>query len=192
MKVMDIVKPSEERGMTRAPSAGGPVPPRRTVRPGWYRRFLPVVAIPFGLTLVLALIYSWNSPRLEYMTQRVDRGDIESTVTTTGNVNAVITVQVGSQVSGNIKALYADFNTKVKKGQLVALIDPAPFQAAVDQAHATVNNARAAVLTAQATVAKSQSDLASALANVASKTQILEKRRAPQILPKWKWTEDSF
>ena len=66
--------------------------------------------------------------------QKVDRGDIDSTVTTTGNLNAVITVQVGSQVSGNIIALYADFNTKVKKGQLVAEIDPAPFKASVDQA----------------------------------------------------------
>jgi HlyD family secretion protein len=67
------------------------------------------------------------------MTTRIDRGDIDSTVTTTGNLNAVITVPVGSQVSGNIIALYADFNTKVKKGPLVAEIDPAPFKAALNR-----------------------------------------------------------
>ena len=104
--------------------------------------------------------YSRHSPAPAYVTAPVDRGDIDATVTTTGNLNAVITVQVGSQVSGNIIALYADFNTKVKKGQLVAEIDPAPFNAAVAQATATLNAAKAAVDTAQATLAKSQSDLA--------------------------------
>jgi HlyD family secretion protein len=116
------------------------------------------------------------------MTVRVDRGDIDSTVTTTGNLNAVITVQVGSQVSGNIIALYADFNTKVKKDQLVAEIDPAPFKAAVDQAKATMNAAKAAVVTAQATLAKSQSDLASAEANVASqKADVVKAQSAVQL-----------
>ena len=109
---------------------------------------------------------STSAPR--YATSPVDRGDIDATVTTTGSLNAVITVQVGSQVSGNIIALYADFNTKVKKGQLVAEIDPAPFKASVEQATATLNAAKATVITAQATLAKSQSDLATAEANVAS------------------------
>lgn len=112
------------------------------------------------------------------MTARVDRGDIDSTVTTTGNLNAVITVQVGSQVSGNIIALYADFNTKVKKGQLVAEIDPAPFQAAMDQAKATWNAAKAAVVSAQASLAKSQADLANAEANVANQKANLVKTQS--------------
>ena len=125
-----------------------------------------------------AYIYSQRSPVAQYVTSRVDRGDIDSTVTTTGNLNAVITVQVGSQVSGNIIALYADFNTKVKKGQLVAEIDPAPFQASVDQATASLNAARAAVLTAQATLARSQADLATAQANVASQKANLVKTQS--------------
>ncbi len=108
----------------------------------------------------------------------MDRGDIDSTVTTTGNLNAVITVQVGSQVSGNIIALYADFNTKVRKGQLVAEIDPAPFKASVEQATATLNAAKATVITAQATLAKSQSDLATAEANVASQKANLVKAQS--------------
>ncbi len=127
---------------------------------------------------IAAFLYSHNSHAPEYTTVRVDRGDIDSTVTTTGNLNAVITVQVGSQVSGNIIALYADFNTKVKKGQLVAEIDPAPFKAAVDQATATLNAAKAAVVTAQATLAKSQSDLASAQANIASQKANLVKTQS--------------
>src|ERR1041384_632668 len=74
--------------------------------------------------------------RAEFRTARVERGDIDATVSATGTANAVVTVQVGSQVSGNIKALYADFNTKVTKGQLVALIDPELFHAWVTQAQA--------------------------------------------------------
>src|ERR1043166_1464296 len=62
--------------------------------------------------------YYRNSHKADYMTVRVDRGDIESTISATGNCNAVVTVQVGSQVSGNILKLYADFNTQVKKGEL--------------------------------------------------------------------------
>ena len=67
---------------------------------------------------------------------RVDRGAITSTISATGNLNAVVTVEVGAQVSGNISALYVDFNTKVKKGQLVARIDPEIFEARVNQTQA--------------------------------------------------------
>lgn len=132
--------------------------------------------------LIVAAVGAWilesSRTTVEYVTAPVDRGDIHSTVTTTGNLNAVTTVQVGSQVSGNIKELHADFNTKVTKGQLVALIDPAPFQAAVDQSKAVLNSARAAVMTAQATLAKSQSDLAAALANVASQKANVTKAQS--------------
>src|SRR5208337_2433523 len=125
------------------------------------------VALAISIAIAAAIYFN-HSQAPEYVTARVDRGDIDSTVTTSGNLNAVITVQVGSQVSGNIIALYADFNTKVKKGQLVAEIDPAPFKAVVDQAAATLNAAKAAVVTAQATLAQSQSNLASTQANVVS------------------------
>jgi HlyD family secretion protein len=113
-----------------------------------------------------------------YVTATVDRGTIEATVTTTGNLNAVITVQVGSQVSGNIIALYADFNTKVNKGQLVAEIDPAPFKASVDQASASLAAAKAAVVTAQAGLAKSKADLATAEANVAAQKANVAKAKS--------------
>lgn len=157
-------------------SGGARTPKHRT------RRLAAVIATAAVVVAGAIAAYYWSLPRTEYVTVRVDRGDIDSTVSTTGNLNAVITVQVGSQVSGNITALYADFNTKVKKGQLVALIDPAPFQAAVDQAKATLNSAKAAVRTAQATLAKSQSDLAGAIANVASqKANVIKAQSAANL-----------
>ncbi|MEO8196401.1 MAG: efflux RND transporter periplasmic adaptor subunit [Thermoanaerobaculia bacterium] len=74
----------------------------------------------------------------KYKTATVDRGDVAMTVTATGTISAVITVQVGSQVSGIIAALYADFNTPVTKGQLIAELDPTPFEATVAQRQADV------------------------------------------------------
>ena len=74
----------------------------------------------------------------KYKTVVVDRGDVAMTVTATGTISAVTTVQVGSQVSGIIAALYADFNTPVSKGQLIAELDPTPFEAAVEQRRADV------------------------------------------------------
>jgi HlyD family secretion protein len=81
----------------------------------------------------------------EYVTAAVERGSIASTVTATGTVNPVTTVQVGTYVSGPIKSIYVDYNSPVKKGQLVAKIDPAPFQVKVAEAEANLANARAKV-----------------------------------------------
>ncbi len=173
----------------REPGVTAP-PPKPPARPTAHKKSSRKARLVLAIAaLILAAgagiyYYFWTQPRTEYITVRADRGDIDSTVTTTGNLNAVITVQVGSQVSGNIKALYADFNTKVKKDQLVALIDPAPVQASVDQAKAALNSAKAAVLTAQATLAKSQSDLASSLAGVASQKANVTKAQSAVDLAK--------
>jgi HlyD family secretion protein len=78
----------------------------------------------------------------QYRTEKVDRGNVVMTVTATGTVSAVTTVQIGSQVSGVISRLYADFNSRVKKGQLLAELDPTPFQAQVDQRRADVTQAQ--------------------------------------------------
>src|SRR5206468_507104 len=77
-----------------------------------------------------------RKPAVTYDTAKVDRGRIVARVTATGTLSALVTVQVGSQVSGRIQALYADFNTPVKKGQRIAKIDPALFQATVEQGRA--------------------------------------------------------
>ncbi len=84
-----------------------------------------------------------NGARPEYRTEPVTRGDIEQAVTATGTVNAVTTVQVGTQVSGTIKTLYVDFNSRVKKGQMIAQIDPSTFESQVQQAQANLLSAQA-------------------------------------------------
>ena len=78
-----------------------------------------------------------------YRTAAVQRGNIEATVAATGTLGAVTTVQVGTQVSGQISAIYVDFNSKVKKGQLIARIDPTLQQQAVEDAQAGVSRAQA-------------------------------------------------
>ena len=98
----------------------------------------------------------------KYRLTRVDRGPVTSTVSATGNLNAVITVQVGSQVSGQIKELLADFNTVVKKNQVIARIDPAIFQTKVNQAKADLDSSRASVTNQQAQVERAQADVESA------------------------------
>ncbi|MGA9625221.1 MAG: efflux RND transporter periplasmic adaptor subunit, partial [Bryobacteraceae bacterium] len=110
---------------------------------------------------------------LQYRTAAVEHGDIDVTISATGNPNAVVTVQVGTQVSGVVVALFADFNSKVTKGELIARIDPAPFQAKVDQAQANLDASRASVANAQAVIQQAlagiqaaKSSLAAAQANV--------------------------
>jgi HlyD family secretion protein len=120
----------------------------------------------------VALLSTWAALRgasdVDYRTAAVEKGDIAYNVSATGTLNAVVTVQVGSQVSGNIMALYADFNTKVKKGQVVARIDPQIFQARVDQATAALNSASSAVAQARANLQKSLAGVAAANSAVAN------------------------
>jgi HlyD family secretion protein len=80
--------------------------------------------------------HSRSAPTARYQSALVDRGPIAAKVTASGTVSAIVTVQVGSQVSGRIQALYADFSTPVKKGQVIAQIEPSLFRAAVEQANA--------------------------------------------------------
>jgi HlyD family secretion protein len=106
--------------------------------------------------------------RSPFRTAPVTRGQLIASVATTGTLNAVITVQVGSQVSGNIKELHADFNSQVKKGQIIARIDPDIFEAKVNQARSQVEASRAQVLNQQAMVEKTHADLENAKAALAS------------------------
>jgi len=96
---------------------------------------------------------------IQYLTANVDRGDIRDVVEATGTVRAVVLVQVGSQVSGTIAKLAADFNSKVHRGDVVALIDPALFQGALAQAVADLDNAKASVVVARENVAKAEANL---------------------------------
>jgi HlyD family secretion protein len=110
--------------------------------------------------------YKDKGQTVKYRTVKVERGSISAFVTANGTINPVITVLVGSQVSGTIQKLYADYNSRVKKDQLIAQIDPAIFQAQVSQAKAKVENARASFLNGQADIATARSNIESSKANV--------------------------
>lgn len=88
------------------------------------------------LALALSACAGRGKKNEQYKTEKVDQGTVTMTVTATGTVSAVTTVQVGSQVSGVISRLYADFNSMVKQGQLLAELDPTPFEAQVEQRRA--------------------------------------------------------
>jgi HlyD family secretion protein len=105
--------------------------------------------------------YGQTSP---YRTARVERGPLTASVSATGSLNAVAMVLVGSQVSGTIKELNADFNTLVRKGQVIALIDPALFEAAVGQARADVKAAQSTVLKQEAEVEQARTNVDNARA----------------------------
>src|SRR3954467_13113131 len=84
-----------------------------------------------------------------FQTTPASKGRVVAKVTATGTVSALVTVQVGSQVSGRVKEIDVDFNSQVKKGQVIARIDPEPFQAALEQARANVRMARANLMKAK-------------------------------------------
>ncbi|HLK34630.1 MAG TPA: efflux RND transporter periplasmic adaptor subunit [Terriglobales bacterium] len=113
----------------------------------------------FALLLAIALIvgFTYNrAPQSQYFTAKAQRGTINDVVQATGTINAVITVQVGSQVSGTISKLYADFNSRVRQGQVVAQIEPSLFEGALLQAKADLQNARANLAAAQAELEKAK------------------------------------
>lgn len=113
-----------------------------------------------GAAAVLVIIlaaFALNSKKpVAYFTEKVDRGDIRDVVQATGTINAVTTVQVGSQVSGTISQLFADFNSRVKKGQVIARIDPSLFEGALLQARADFENGRANLAASEANLEKAK------------------------------------
>lgn len=115
------------------------------------RRFL-VIAILLVVGALVGLFFfrrDRDEDGEKYRTEAVGRGDISATVGATGTLSAVTTVQVGSQVSGIIAKLYADFNSQVQKGQILAELDPTPFLQAVEQRQAEVSRSQIEVANAQ-------------------------------------------
>src|SRR5947208_2586393 len=128
-----------------------------------------VLSLVFLLSLVGAGVWAYSSVHdgasaPAYRFARVERGPLAAAVSATGNLNAVITVQVGSQVSGQITQLSADFNSVVRQGDVIARIDPEIFEAKVNQAKADLDSAKAAVLNQQAQIERSRADVANARA----------------------------
>ena len=121
------------------------------------KRFLPIGVIIVALLIILFVVRRCTqSSAGGYQTATVTQGPITQLVTATGTLNPVVNVQVGSQVSGNIQKLFADFNSQVKAGQVVAQIDPALFQATVTQAEGDVANAQAALELAKVNASRTQ------------------------------------
>src|SRR5437667_5776113 len=121
------------------------------------KRFLPIGVIIVALLIILFVVRRCTQSGVSgYLTANVTRGPITQLVTATGTLNPVVNVQVGSQVSGNIAKLFADFNSEVKAGQTVAQIDPMLFQAAVTQAEGDVANAQAALELAKVNATRTQ------------------------------------
>ena len=115
-----------------------------------------IVAIIVVAVVLFAAFGLNRKDKTQYFTARAERGDIRAVVEATGTINAVTSVQVGSQVSGNIYRLRADFNSKVKRGQLIAEIEPSLFQGALLQAKADYENAKANVASAKANLEKAK------------------------------------
>ncbi len=141
------------------------------------RRRITIAAIAAAVAVAGVGLWRWRArsarPPLRVDTARVDRGRIVAKVTATGTLSAIVTVQVGSQVSGRIKGLYADFNSPVKKGQRIAKIDPQLFQAAVEQA-------RANLVAAQGNLAKAKAQALDARRQLARNRSLAERKLIAQ------------
>ena len=117
----------------------------------------------------------------KYRLARVERGPLTAAVSATGTLNAVVIVQVGSQVSGQIKALNVDFNSIVKKNQVIARIDPDIFEAKVQQAQADLDSSRAAVMNQQAQVERARADVENARAALVEAKAFTAKARVQSL-----------
>src|SRR6202795_5004403 len=121
---------------------------------GWL--ILAGIVVVAGLFVTLGLN---RSTQAQHFAAKVERGEIRDVVEATGTINSVITVQVGSQVSGSIAKLNTDFNSRVHKGDVVALIDPALFKGALLQAAADLENAKANLVAARANLEKAKAGM---------------------------------
>ncbi len=138
----------------------GPRVPGRARR--WWALALVAVLAAAALVGYRAFLASSRAP--VYRTVRIERGPLTAAVSATGNLNAVISVLVGSQVSGTIKELAVDFNSVVRRGQVIARIDPALFEAAVNQARADARAAQSTVLNQAAQVEHARTNIDNARA----------------------------
>jgi len=125
-------------------------------------KFALAAALVAGAGLAAWLYFEAGSDGPQFRTVQVERGPITATVSATGTLNPVTSVQVGTQVSGQIKELYVDFNSPVRRGQLIARIDPETFEYRVRQAQADAEAARSALGRVQVSLINAQRELARA------------------------------
>ena len=131
------------------------------------RRWLPWA---LGAVVLAVIGYLFLRPAAAgadaWTTALVERGDLKTSISATGTLQAVLTVQVGSQVTGRIQSLHADFNSIVKRGQVIGRIDPATFEAALVRAQADLEDARAGLVTAKAALSNQRANLEAAAASL--------------------------
>lgn len=140
---------------------------------------LLVVVGVLGALATAGYVFSTSrTPATRFRTATLDRGTIVATVSATGALAAVTTVQVGSQVSGQVREVLVDFNTPVRRNQLIARIDPEVFQAKVNAATADLESAQAQVLNQRANVEKVRADVENARAAAATAEANAERMRA--------------
>jgi len=116
------------------------------------KKYLVAAVVLAIIAAVSVYFVKSRKPEITYKTVKVERGTVVSTVAATGNLSAVTTVQVGTQVSGTIQKLYVDYNSRVKKGQTIAEIDPSLFSAAVEQSQGNALSAEANLQKAKVTL----------------------------------------
>jgi len=116
------------------------------------KKLLIILAIAVMTVLAGIIIVFSGSKKIKFKTAKIQKGEITQTVRATGNVNPVTTIIVGTRVSGTIVALYADYNSRIKKGQLIAQIDPTPFENELKHSEAELLNAKATLFKAEVTL----------------------------------------
>ncbi len=113
------------------------------------KKYLIILSVIVLIAGIAGYFFYKRAPEISYKAAKIERGTIVSTVAATGNLSAVTTVQVGTQVSGTIQKLYVDYNSRVKKGQAIAEIDPSLFNASVEQSQGNYLSAEANLLKAK-------------------------------------------
>ena len=133
--------------LTQALFQGGSAPPVLASKPGARSRWLYVAGILVLLAIAATIALVRRAPAATYGKAEVRRATLAKTVSATGRLQALTTVQVGTQVSGTISEMYVDFNSQVKKDQVIARLDPAQLQAQLTQTTANLTGAQASVQT---------------------------------------------
>jgi HlyD family secretion protein len=129
------------------------------------RKALAIIVLAAIAVIGAAEVWSHKANAIGFITARAERHDVDVTISATGNVQAVTTVEVGSQVSGTVSWLGADFKSQVKRGQVIAKLDPTIFQAQVENQQANLSSAEASLQAAITDVANQEANLISAKAN---------------------------
>jgi HlyD family secretion protein len=136
-----------------------------------------VVVLVVALGAVGVQFWMQKNSAPEYKTTRIEKGAITASVSASGTLSPVVSVQVGSQVSGQLKEIMVDFNSEVKQGQLIARIDPETFEYKVRQVEADLDAARSQVLMQQANIAAQRAEVSKAEVNAADARRDLERKQ---------------